>query len=192
MDRSDEELLSLLTTDLDHHFRRLVEIYQQRLYLFALRLTGRPADAEDIVQEMFLRAYHALRGFPVDKIQGVRLRQWLYTIALNIFRNRMRKHEHLSVPLDLSEDSPLLEISDQSPGPEEEAQWHEWQRELEMHVATLPESYRVALTLYYFEDLSYAEIAELLNQPIGTVKGHVSRAKRLLQKLVETQANGVK
>jgi Sigma-70 region 2 len=62
MEQGDEELLSLLATDLDHHFRRLVEIYQRRLYLFALRLTGHPADAEDIVQEVFLRAYHALKG----------------------------------------------------------------------------------------------------------------------------------
>jgi RNA polymerase sigma-70 factor, ECF subfamily len=191
MDRSDEDLLSLLATDLDGHFRRLIEIYQQRLYLFALRLTGLQADAEDIVQEVFLRAYHALRGFSVREILAMRLRQWLYTIALNVFRNRIRKNEHPSIPLDLSEESSLLAIADQSPGPEEEAQWHEWRRELEMHVAKLPESYRVALTLYYFSDLSYAEIAELLNHPIGTVKAHVSRAKRLLQKQLETQANGV-
>jgi len=192
MDQGDEELLSLLATDLDHHFRRLVENYQQRLYLLAFRLTGCRADAEDIVQEVFLRAYHALRGFPGRKVQVMRLRQWLYTITLNIFRNHKRKHEHPSVPFDLSENSPLLEIADLSPGPEEEADWHERQRELELRVAALPESYRVAVTLYYFEELSYAEIAELLSQPIGTVKAHISRAKRLLQKLLETQEDGVK
>ena len=190
MEQGDEELLSLLATDLDHHFRRLVEIYQRRLYLFALRLTGHPADAEDIVQEVFLRAYHALKGFSASKIRVVRLRQWLYAITLNVFRNRKRRSEHPSIPLEFSEGSPLLDIVDQSPGPEEEAHRLEWQRELEVYLATLPEIYRVAITLFYLEDLSYIEIAELLNQPVGTVKGHVSRGKRLLQKLLVTQENG--
>ena len=62
MDQGDQELLSLLATDLDDHFRLLVEAYQQRLYLFVLRLVGRPDEAEDIVQEAFLRAYYALKG----------------------------------------------------------------------------------------------------------------------------------
>jgi RNA polymerase sigma-70 factor (ECF subfamily) len=190
MDQGDEELLSLLATDLDHHFRSLVETYQQRLYLFARRLTGHTADAEDIVQEVFLRAYHALRGFPADKIRLMRLRQWLYAITLNIFRNRKRRPEHPSVPLDLSKENLLLELAVQSLGPEEEVQRQEWRRELEMYVAVLPESYRVVVTLYYFEDLSYAEMAELLNQPIGTVKGHLSRARRLLQKLLVNQEYG--
>jgi len=161
------------------------------LYSFALRLEGRPQDAEDIVQETFLRAYHALKSYPVLKVRALRLRQWLYTITLNIFRNRQRKPEHQSISLDISEDSPLLEIEDPSFGPDEEAYWHEWRRELEMYLATLSERYRVAITLYYFEDLSYAEIAELSNQPIGTVKAHVHRALRLLHKALKTQRNRV-
>ncbi len=88
MDQADEQLLSLLATDLDYHFRQLVALYQQRLYGFALRLEGRPQDAEDIVQETFLRAYHALKSYPLLKVRALRLRQWLYTISLNIFRNR--------------------------------------------------------------------------------------------------------
>ena len=192
MDQDDEELLSRLATDLDCHFRQLVLLSQQRLYSFALRLVGSPQDAEDIVQETFLRAYHALKSYPVLKVRALRLQQWLYTITLNIFRNRQRKPEHQSIPLDTSEDSLLLEIEDHSRGPDEEAYWHERRRELEMQVASLSESYRVAITLYYFEDLSYAEIAEMLNQPIGTVKAHVHRALRQLHKALETQTNGAR
>lgn len=191
MDQDDGDLLSLLATDLDRHFRQLVLLYQQRLYSFALRLEGSPQDAEDIVQETFLRTYHALKSYPGLKVRALRLRQWLYTITLNIFRNRQRKPEHQSIPLDISEDSPLLEIEDASLGPDEEAYWHEWRRELEMQLASLAELYRVAVTLYYFEDLSYVEIAELLNQPVGTVKAHVHRALRQLHKALETQTNGV-
>ena len=192
MDQDDGDLLSLLATDLDRHFRQLVLLYQQRLYSFALHLEGSPQDAEDIVQETFLRSYHALKSYPVLKVRALRLRQWLYTITLNIFRNRQRKPEHQAIPLDTSEDSPLLEIEDLSLGPDEEAYWHEWRHELEMQLASLAERYRIAITLYYFEDLSYGEIAELLNQPIGTVKAHVHRALRQLRKALETQTNGVR
>ncbi len=192
MDQDEEDLLSLLATDLDRHFRQLVILYQQRLFRFALRLVGSPQDAEDIIQETFLRSYHALKSYPVLKVRALRIRPWLYTVTLNIFRNRQRKPEHQSIPLDTSEESLLLEIEDPSCGPDEEAYWHEMRRELEMQLATLSERYRVAVTLYYFEDLSYSEIAELLNQPIGTVKAHVHRALRQLHKALDIQKNGVR
>src|SRR5207248_5520575 len=167
MDQGDEELLSLLTTDLDSHFRQLVEVYQQRLYLFALRLVGRPDAAEDIVQEAFIRTYYALKDTPTPKVCILNLQKWLYTIALNIFRNCTRKREQHVTSLDLPENSAVLDIEDQALGPDEEAYWHEWRDELEAHLASLPEPYRPAVTLYLFEELSYAEIAELLQQPIG-------------------------
>ena len=192
MDQDEEDLLSLLATDLDRHFRQLVILYQQRLYSFALRLVGSPQDAEDIIQETFLRSYHALKSYPVLKVRALRIRPWLYTVTLNIFRNRQRKPEHQSIPLNTSEGSPLLEIEDPSSGPEEEAYWHEMRGELETQLASLGEPYRIAVTLFYFEDLSYSEIAELLNQPIGTVKAHVHRALRQLHTALDTQKNGVR
>jgi RNA polymerase sigma-70 factor (ECF subfamily) len=185
MDQGDQELLSLLATDLDGHFRQLVEVYQQRLYHFALGLIVRPDDAEDIVQEAFLRAYYALKGTPTRKVRILNLRQWMYTITLNIFRNCTRKREQLVISLDLSENSTALDIADQALGPDEEAHWHEWRQELEAHVASLPECYRMPVTLYLFEELSYAEIAELLDQPINTVKVYIFRAKKLLRQLLE-------
>jgi RNA polymerase sigma-70 factor, ECF subfamily len=154
-----------LATDLDGHFRQLVILYQQRLYSFALRLAGSPQDAEDIVLETFLRSYHALKSYPVLRVRALRIRQWLYTVTLNIFRNRQRKPEHQSIPLDTTEESPLLEIEDPSCGPDEEAYWHEMRRELEMRLASLAERYRVAVTLY---------------------------ALRQLHKALDTQTNGVR
>jgi DNA-directed RNA polymerase specialized sigma24 family protein len=75
----------------------------------------------DILQETFLRSYHALKSYPVLKVYALRIRPWLYTITLNIFRNSQRKPEHKSIPLDTSEESPLLEIEDPTCGPDEEA-----------------------------------------------------------------------
>ena len=186
MDQGDEELLALLATDLDGHFQQLVESYQQRLYLFALRLVGRPDAAEDIVQEAFIRAYYAIKGTPTRKSHILNLRKWLYTITLNIFRNCTRQREQHVTSLDLSENSAVLDIEDRALGPDEEAYWHEWRDELEAHIASLPENYRPAITLYLFEELSYAEMADLLRQPIGTVKVYISRAKSQLRHLLET------
>ena len=186
MDQGDKKLLALLASDLDGHFWQLVVAYQQRLYHFALRLGDRPNDAEDMVQEAFIRAYYALKGTPARKVCILDLRKWMYTITLNIFRNCARKCEQHVVSLDLPENSTALDIADQALGPDEEARWHEWRDELEGHIASLPEPYRPAITLYLFEEFSYAEIAELLRQPIGTVKGHISRAKTLLRKRLDS------
>ena len=103
MDQDEEDLLSLLATDLDHHFGQLVMLYQQRLFSFALRLVGSPQDAEDIIQEAFQRSYHALKSYPVLKVRALRIRPWLYTVTLNIFCNRQRKPEHQSIPLNTTE-----------------------------------------------------------------------------------------
>src|SRR5260221_13952497 len=185
MDQGDQELLSLLATDLDGHFRELVEVYQQRLYLFALRVTGRPDDAEDIVQEAFIRAYYALKGTPTQKGSILHLRKWLITIPLDSFRNCTRKREQPVISLDLPENGRALDIADQALWPDEEAYWHEWRYELEGYIASLSEHYRPAITLYLFEELRYTEIAEVLQQPVGTVKGHISRAKNLLRHLLD-------
>lgn len=189
MEQHHQELPALLAADLDGHFGQMMSMYQRRLYAFALRQAGNAQDAEDIVQEAFLRAHHALKNYPVAHIRTLRVQQWLYKITLNIFRNRARRSMPPSVPFDVSEDSPLLEIEDQSGRPDEEAYWREWRHELESRVATLPEPYRSVVNLHYFEDLSLREVAELLNQPVGTVKANVHRGLQLLRRALETQAN---
>jgi RNA polymerase sigma-70 factor, ECF subfamily len=189
MEQHHQELPALLAADLDGHFGQLMSMYQHRLYAFALRQAGNAQDAEDIVQEAFLRAHHALKNYPVARIRTLRVQQWLYKITLNVFRNRARRCAPTPVPFDVSEDSPLLAIEDQSGRPDEEAYRREWRHELESGVATLPEPYRSAVNLHYFEDLSLREVAELLNQPVGTVKANVHRGLQLLRRALETQAN---
>lgn len=189
MDQRHEELPELLAEDLDRHFEQLMMVYQHQLYAFALRQVGNAQDAEDIVQETFLRAHHALKNYPGSRIRTLQLRQWLYKITLNVFRNATRRSELQSVPLDLSEDSPALAIEDQAASLDEEVNRHEWKQELEILVATLPQQYRVAVNLHYFEDFSHREIAELLNQPSGTVKANVHRGIQLLRRALGTQLN---
>ena len=136
-----------------------------------------------------MRAYHALQNYPAGRIETLLVRQWLYKIALNVVRSFARRREPEHLPLDLSDDSSLLEIQDQVEEPEQIAYLREQREELAMHLSRLPERYRVAVDLHYCADMSHREIAELLNQPVGTVKANIHRGIRLLRKALGTPAN---
>ncbi|HET6318956.1 MAG TPA: sigma factor, partial [Chloroflexota bacterium] len=89
---SDEHGLSArLADDLDGHFEQLVRTFQDRLFGFALRLTNSRQDAEESVQDAFVRAYRALEGYPREQRQTLHLKAWLYRITLNVVRNRVRR-----------------------------------------------------------------------------------------------------
>src|SRR2546430_11706735 len=104
------DVVELLATDLNGYFSQLMLSYQQRLYAFAWRQTGSPQDAEDIVQEAFIRAYHALADYPPERIRVIKLQSWLYKIPLHIFYRHRSSTRLQCIPLDLSEESALLEI----------------------------------------------------------------------------------
>lgn len=176
------ELSSLLASDLNRYFPSLVLNFQQRLYAFALRYTGIAQDAEDIAQETFIRAYHALADYPAERIRTMKFQPWLYKIALHICYRHKSTIRLQYISLDLSEEQQASLESDEREHPEKILEDSEEIRELEAMIARLPEQYRVAVGCYYFEELSYREIAEMLNQPIGTVKSNVHRGTQLLRK----------
>ncbi|HYK84836.1 MAG TPA: RNA polymerase sigma factor [Ktedonobacteraceae bacterium] len=185
---SDGQLSMQLAADLNRYFSQLVLTYQHRLYAFALRQSGSLQDAEDIAQEAFIRAYYALGDYPPERIRLIKLQPWLYKITLNVFYERLRHARLQLVPLDITEDSLHLDIEDDwREQPDVVLENREGIRELETLVHTLPAQYREAISLFYFEDLSYREIAELLNCPIGTVKSTLHRGTKLLRKTLETQ-----
>ncbi len=177
MSQEDDSLVALLMQDVDSHFRHLVETYQHQLYRLMYRQVGNAQDAEDIVQETFLRAYYALRDYAAQGVHLQRLRPWLYKIAFNLYYNRLRMAQPQILPLDMLEGHPLpeWEHADPDPGPEETVELRESFCEVASIIATLPERYRTVLNLYYCEQFNYQEIADLLHQPQGTVKSKVSR-----------------
>ena len=193
MDAGDSQIVTLLATDLKHSYERLVSIYWQRLQAFILRQGASPQDAEDIVQEAFVRAYYALEVYPQQRILALKLRPWLYKITWSVYCNYM-EHAKLqaSVPLDTSEDSVFLELQDAGhEQPEEAFESGERRRELIALVDTLPHRYREVVRLHYFEDLSYQEIADIFSQPTGTVRVYVHRGIRLLRKSLEASKSKV-
>jgi RNA polymerase sigma-70 factor, ECF subfamily len=182
----DQDLPAALAADVDNSFEQLVLAFRNRLYAFALRLTGSSEDAEEIAQDAFIRAYRALTKYPTERVRTLALRPWLYQITLNIFRNRMRNRPLQLVSLDQGSEEGDLELEDaKEPRPEAALERAELKRSLETLVAALPERYRLAVVLRHIQGLGYGEMAGILKQPIGTIKANVHRGTRMLREALD-------
>jgi RNA polymerase sigma-70 factor (ECF subfamily) len=189
----DEDLVALLAFNLDMYYERLVSIYWQQLRNFVLRQTGSMQDAEDIVQEAVVRAYLALERYSPQRIQHMKIRPWLYKLTWNAYCNYMsRSKPPESVPLDLSEDGLHLEREESwQEQPEVVFENAERRRELEALLCTLPLRYREIVNMYYFEELSHQEIAEILNAPVTTIRVYLHRSMQMLRKTIALQTSEV-
>ena len=171
-------------------FDRIVDDYQRRLYGFALRMAGNREDAEEIVQDAFVRAYRALGKMSGEQRAELRLQPWLYTITLNVTRNRLRGKRPASIALDaMADPDAILRNSNREspPPPERIIEQNAEMALVEQALLRLPVHLRAAATLRFIEGRSHPEIAEILDQPIGTVKSHVHRAVRILRRILGPQ-----
>lgn len=159
---------------IDHVFERMVHDHQDRLYALGYALTGNRHDAEEVAQDTFLRAYRALVRYPPERVRELKQRAWLHRIAVNVARNRFRGAGPRTVELNGSE-------RDGTPGPEAQAIERLALDAVATSLMCLPDRYREAVVLRYVQDLSYAEAAEVLGHPIGTVKSNVHRGLMLLR-----------
>ncbi|MDP8986911.1 MAG: sigma-70 family RNA polymerase sigma factor, partial [Actinomycetota bacterium] len=156
------------------------------LYSAALRMTRNPADAEDLVQETYLRAYRGFGGFR----EGTNLKAWLYRILTNTFINRYRKQQRRpdESSLDDVEDFFLyrrlggLEGARAGRSAEDELLDLFGESEVKEALESLPEQFRLAVLLADVEGFSYKEIAEILDVPVGTVMSRLHRGRKGLQK----------
>ncbi len=175
-----DEVLRGLVDDLDEGFAGLVHAYQQVVYSVALRATGRPADAEDLAAEAFLRAYRALLGYSRERIRSLRPRAWLVTIVLNTWRNTVRDASRR--PADVAVAEPPEQPSS-GPSVEQLAERGELRAELGELVGQLPENQRIAVTLRHTVGMSTSEVAAAMGVPKGTAKSHASRGLSRLRAL---------
>src|ERR671919_184410 len=154
------------------------------LYNAALRMTRNPADAEDLVQETYLRAYRGFGGFE----EGTNLKAWLYRILTNTYINsyRAKKRRPDETELDEVEDLYLriggLEAAMAGRSAEDELLERFTDAEVKEALESLPENFRMAVLLADVEGFAYKEIAEILDIPIGTVMSRLHRGRKALQK----------
>jgi RNA polymerase sigma-70 factor (ECF subfamily) len=167
-------------------FADLAMEHMGSLYTAALRMTRNPADAEDLVQETYLKAYRAFNTFQ----EGTNLKAWLYKILTNTFINayRSKKRRPEQTELDEVEDLYLyrrlggLEAAAAGRSAEEEVLEHFTEGDIKAALEALPEQFRMAVLLADVEGFSYKEIAEILDVPIGTVMSRLHRGRKALQK----------
>jgi RNA polymerase sigma-70 factor (ECF subfamily) len=160
--------------------------FMDAIYAAALRLTRNPADAEDLVQETYLKAFRGFGGFE----EGTNLRAWLYRILTNTFINsyRSKKRRPDETEFDEVEDLYLYRrlggLEAASVGRSAEDELLDWFSEAEVKDAleALPEQFRVAVLLADIEGFSYKEIAEILDVPIGTVMSRLHRGRKAMQR----------
>jgi RNA polymerase sigma-70 factor (ECF subfamily) len=176
-------LAAALADDRDAAFPHLVRALQDGIFAGALRLTGSRADAEEITQEAFVRAYRALDAYPPERVRDLRVREWMWTIALNLCRNRARDRSRRP-EAPSAED---LIVPDPAPGPEQEALATAERELLERHLARLSWATRASLVLRHVAGLTYAEIAAALDRPLGTVKSDVHRGLQRLRESLEEE-----
>src|SRR5262245_26180175 len=159
------------------------------LYRTALRLTRVPADAEDLVQETYLKAFRAADTFE----PGTNLRAWLFTILHNTARNRVRDRARDVVAVDsdvverAGELQPATGLADT---PETALLRQTLAPELQAAIDALPDAFREAVWLRDVEEFSYAEIAKMLSIPIGTVMSRISRGRRALHDALQRARAG--
>ena len=151
--------------------------YIDGLYAVAMCLTGNPADAEDLVQETYLKAFRAESQFE----PGTNLKAWVFTIFHNTFLNARRRagRQPATVDSEVVERAADL-VSTTGETPEQILMRDSLDADLQAALDSIPEAFRQAVWLRDVEEFSYAEIAKMLQVPVGTVMSRISRGRRLL------------
>ncbi len=186
-DHTDEELMLRVQSGVSDCFDVLVERYKVRLFNYLYRLTGNRDEAEEIAQEAFVKAYiHA------DKYKTIaRFSTWLYTIATNLVRNRIRSRSRAPQLISLwtrgfgdSEEERVLDIEDTGRTPDEAINDAELSSVINRAISKIPEKYRESFVLREINELSYEEIAAVTGLKLGTVRSRINRARNYFRQLV--------
>lgn len=176
---SDEEIVAKVIRGDVNAFGTLVRRFEQKLLRYGRRFMAGREDIEDLVQEVFLKTYQNLRSFDTHR----RFSPWIYRIAHNTFINEMRRaSRHPVVTLDTDVIIPHKSV----PSAADDHERRETRELLERGLDRLGIKYREPLVLFYFEELSYAEIADVLHLPVSTVGVRVSRGRAALKKVIDS------
>ncbi len=185
----DHRLISGLQAGEESAYERLIQRFQAPVYNLAWRLLADPADASDVVQEVFLKIFRNVGSFRGDST----LRTWVYRIAVNESHNRRRwlfRHRRGETGIDDAfDDNDTREkpLMDSGETPFDFTMNREAQLLLEEGLAAINPVFRAALVLREIEDMSYDEIAEILEVSIGTVKSRIMRGREALRRYLATR-----
>jgi RNA polymerase sigma-70 factor (ECF subfamily) len=170
-------------------YRELVERYRRPVYSVALRMVRQSEDAEDIVQETFVRMFRALDRYDPNRP----FTSWLFTIASRLCIDHIRRRKSTPVSLVQMNDEGeerTIDVEDSGETPDVAAQHSEEEGRVQQLIDSLPPHYRIVVVLRHQQDLSYEEIAKVLELPLGTVKARIHRARALLAERMRGESGG--
>jgi RNA polymerase sigma-70 factor (ECF subfamily) len=180
---NDDDLLIELSQQGDRSaFDALIRKYEARAYQYAFRLTTNPDEASDIVADAFVRVYSALKNFRGQSSFGT----WLYRILTNCYldlrkRERTRRHESLEATLSVDGGEVQRQFEDEGEGPDLALERNAREEAVQAALGKMPEYQQAMLVMYHVETLTYEEISDALDLPIGTVKSRLNRARLALR-----------
>jgi RNA polymerase sigma-70 factor (ECF subfamily) len=179
---SDDELIRQALAGNERACTDLVERYRGALFHIIVKMVRRPEEAEDLVQEAFIKAFGALKSYRFE----YRFSTWLYKIAANCAIDYLRKRKidamSLDRPVETSDGEVSVELADWTYNPEETLYKQRQRISIAEAIDALPEKYKEVIVMRHSEDMAYDEIAKQLGVPVGTVKARIFRARELLKK----------
>lgn len=184
MQLSDEQLVSRFKEGSMEAFEELVRRYETKIYNLVYRFMGNHADAGDLAQEAFIRAYRALSKFRGESSFST----WIYKVTANVCRDELRKQRRKkNISLDELEGGQReIAVADTSSLPEETFERRELQNRIQVYLNQLSEDHRLILLMREMQDMSYEEISEVMQCSMGTVKSRLSRARTALKKIMKS------
>lgn len=168
-------------------FAELVELYKDKIYHLGYRMLNQKQEAEDIVQETFLRVYTNLDRYDENQ----KFSTWIYRIATNLCIDRLRKRKpSYSIDAEMTDGEGTVwqaMLASHEAGPEEELILSETQQNIRNAIQTLPDKYKTVVILRYLHDMSLQEIGDVLEMPVTTVKTRVHRGREYLRKKLKSE-----
>lgn len=187
---TDVELIAKAIRGREDGFEELVRRYQRPITAYVYRMLNDYESSLDVTQEVFIKVYNSLEKYSSD----YKFSTWLYRIAHNAAIDHMRRNSANLQSLETENDEGAYQMQIESPllTPEQERERSEWRSEIEAVVKCLPSVYRELILLRHAQDLSYDEIAEVTNLPLGTVKNRLFRAREMMREIfIERGFNGI-
>lgn len=176
-DESDEDIARRVQGGESAAFAELVDRYDAKLSRYARRFLLDPDDADDIVQDTFIKAYQNIQSFDTSR----RFSPWVYRIAHNEFVNALKRRESRGIAFDIDIDT-ILPFVRAAESADQFALERDLREHIDANLAKIDAKYREPLILYYLEEMDYKEISDVLQIPVSTVGVRLARAKVALRK----------
>ena len=181
----DDKLVKSAVKGDQEAFKKLVNKYQKPLYFHVLKMVKEHEQVEDLIQEAFVKAFDNLATYNTDYAFST----WLYRITTNhtidYLRKKKLKTTSIHDPVKTKEGEMQIELGDKQAETDRDIIRSQRQKIIRHAINNIPEKYRIVIQLRHIEELSYQEISEQLDLPLGTVKAHIFRAREMLYKALK-------